>query len=187
MVWIETTSMEEAGGKLRELYGKIAGARGLVAEVHRSQSLNPRAMAAHFELYKSVVFSHSSLSRADRERIAVVVSAGNGCAYCVAHHGEALTRLGEEAETVAALGRGELPGSLPPETAALLDWAREAAVAPGQSGEQGLEGLRRHGYEERALLDAVLTVAYFSFVNRLVLLLGVGLEDQYAVSCGELE
>lgn len=35
-----------------------------------------------------------------------------------------------------------------------------------------------------AVLDAALTVAYFSFVNRLVLLLGVELESDYEKTCG---
>lgn len=187
MAWIETISPEEATGELRETYSRISGARGLVAEVHQVQSLNPRAMKAHFELYKSVVFSRSSLSRAAREAIAVVVSAVNGCPYCMAHHGEALQRLGESPATVEALAAGEIPDTLSARRAALLSWARAAARAPGERGQQDLEGLREHGFDERALLDATLTVAYFSFVNRLVLLLGVGLEDDFAASCGELE
>lgn len=36
---------------------------------------------------------------------------------------------------------------------------------------------------ERVLLDAALTVAYFSFVNRLVLRLGVELEPGFEVTC----
>jgi alkylhydroperoxidase family enzyme len=40
------------------------------------------------------------------------------------------------------------------------------------------------GFDDRAILDAALTVAYFSFVNRLVLLLGVEVEKDYASTCG---
>jgi AhpD family alkylhydroperoxidase len=48
-----------------------------------------------------VVFARSTLSRISRERIAVVVSAANTCRYRVAHHGEALRRLGDEPATIA--------------------------------------------------------------------------------------
>lgn len=52
-------------------------------------------MAAHFELYQSIVFQPSSLSRAQREALAVVVSRVNRCRYCEAHHGTSLAQLPE--------------------------------------------------------------------------------------------
>jgi hypothetical protein len=47
-------------------------------------------------------------------------------------------------------------------------------------------GARRRdpgGTAARGVLDAALTVAYFSFVNRLVLLLGVHVEQDFQVTC----
>jgi alkylhydroperoxidase family enzyme len=40
-----------------------------------------------------------------------------------------------------------------------------------------VEKLRELGASDRAILDADLVIAYFNFVNRLVLGLGVELED----------
>ena len=39
-----------------------------------------------------------------------------------------------------------------------------------------LEGLRAHGFEERAILDACQVSAYYNYVNRLADGLGVELE-----------
>ena len=183
MAWIDTIAPDRAEGELTELYRAIGSARGGVADVHRVQSLNPRALKAHLEIYKAVVFARSPLGRATRERIAVVVSAANRCAYCVAHHGEALRQLGESPDVIHSLGRGEIPGSLPEADQALLRWAATAATEPSRSGEADIVELRRLGYDDRAILDATLTVAYFSFVNRLVLLLGVEVEDDYQTTC----
>lgn len=44
------------------------------------------------------VFGRSGLKRAERELIAVVVSATNGCAYCVQHHAEALNSYWKDSE-----------------------------------------------------------------------------------------
>lgn len=183
MAWIETIEPDRAGGELAEICRAIGSARGGVADVHRVQSLNPRALKAHLEIYKAVVFARSPLGRAERERIAVVVSAANRCAYCVAHHGEALRRLGERAELVDSLGRGEIPEHVPEPERALLRWAAVAASEPSRCGEADVAELRRHGYDDRAILDAALTVAYFSFVNRLVLVLGVAVEDDFERTC----
>jgi alkylhydroperoxidase family enzyme len=46
-----------------------------------SHSLNPEALEAHLELYRAVMFGPSELTRAEREAIAVCVSAANDCHY----------------------------------------------------------------------------------------------------------
>jgi alkylhydroperoxidase family enzyme len=48
--------------------------------LHRG-SLNERALQGHLDLYRAVMFGESPLSRAEREAIAVVVSAANDCHY----------------------------------------------------------------------------------------------------------
>jgi uncharacterized peroxidase-related enzyme len=184
MPWIDVIRPEAAEGELADLYRAIAGARGGVADVHQVQSLNPRAMATHLELYKAIVFQRSSLSRRERERIGVVVSAANGCRYCVAHHGQALRNLGEDGAVVDALADGAIPAAgLTAGARALLAWAAQGATDPANATAADLQALRAHGYDDRALLDATLTVGYFAFVNRLVLLLGVDLEEGYERTC----
>jgi uncharacterized peroxidase-related enzyme len=184
MPWIDVIRPEAASGELADLYRAIAGARGGVADVHQVQSLNPRAMATHLELYKAIVFQRSTLSRRDRERIGVVVSAANGCGYCVAHHGQALRNLGEAAAVAEALEAGAIPeAGLTAGERALLAWAARGARAPAEATAADLDALRAAGYDDRALLDAALTVGYFAFVNRLVLLLGVDLEEGYERTC----
>lgn len=167
MAWIETIAPAHADGELRALYERIAGARGGVADVHLVQSLNAKALAAHFELYKAIMFQPSPLSRSAREQLAVAVSQANGCPYCVAHHQAAVDQLP--------------PGERLP--AEVLDWAQRLARAPERSRAEDLDVLRRAGFDERAVLDAVLTVAYFNYVNRLVLALGATLEPGFEQTC----
>ena len=61
--------------------------------------------------------------------------------------------------------------------------ARVAERAAGAT-QDDLSALREHGFDDRALLDAALTIGYFCFVNRLVLMLGVRLEEGYEATCG---
>ncbi|MCA1703125.1 MAG: carboxymuconolactone decarboxylase family protein [Actinobacteria bacterium] len=46
-----------------------------------SHSLNEAALDAHLGLYRTVMFGQSPLTRAEREAIAVIVSAANDCHY----------------------------------------------------------------------------------------------------------
>jgi uncharacterized peroxidase-related enzyme len=82
---IKVISLEEADGRLKEIYVDLIERRGKLAAVHTIQSLNPESIIAHMELYMTLMFSQSPLSRAQREMIAVVVSAANGCNYCKPH------------------------------------------------------------------------------------------------------
>ncbi len=60
--------------------GATADAGGL-DNVLASHTLNPGALRAHVALYRRVMFGDSPLGRAEREAIAVAVSAANDCHY----------------------------------------------------------------------------------------------------------
>jgi uncharacterized peroxidase-related enzyme len=187
MAWITTIDPNEAEGELDGLYRALGSSRGGVARVHLAQSLNPRAIKAHLELYKAVVFARSTLSRIDRERLAVVVSAANRCDYCIRHHGEALRQLGNDPQVAAELESGQIPAGLGEAERALLTWAARSTRQPASASEEDVQTLRRAGYDDRAILDATLTVAYFNFVNRIVLMLGVDLEEGFERLCGDMD
>ena len=52
-----------------------------LAHILAVQSLHPEGLAAHRAHYRAIMFGKSPLSRAEREAIAVVVSAVNDCFY----------------------------------------------------------------------------------------------------------
>ena len=81
MAWIKTIPTAAATGDLAEQYGRMKDARGNVANILKVHSLNPGALRGHFDLYKTLMFGRSDLSRAQREMIAVVVSKTNACHY----------------------------------------------------------------------------------------------------------
>ena len=80
MAHIPYVPYEEAAGQLEELYGTYGGERG-VDNILRIHSLNPRSMRDHHRLYAHLMRGPSPLSRAQREMLAVVVSAENECFY----------------------------------------------------------------------------------------------------------
>lgn len=81
MALIRTIDPAEASGELVEVYRHIAGASGAVANILRAESLAPRSLAAHYALYRMLMFGEGPLSRPQRELIAVAVSQTNGCNY----------------------------------------------------------------------------------------------------------
>jgi uncharacterized peroxidase-related enzyme len=81
MTFIPMIPDDEADEELSAVLGAISNSRGDVGNIFRVQSLDPPALTAHFELYKTLMFGPSDLSRVQREMIAVVVSSLNECHY----------------------------------------------------------------------------------------------------------
>jgi uncharacterized peroxidase-related enzyme len=81
MAWIEVIQEADAEGKLKETYRKLTEPWGGVDNIMKIHSLNLPSLHAHFELYKTLMYGRSGLSRVQREMIAVVVSAANQCHY----------------------------------------------------------------------------------------------------------
>ena len=81
MAWIKVIDESDAQGELQGLYSKYTDSRGGVDNILKIHSLNPPSLAAHYELYKTVMRGSRDLSRTRREMIAVVVSALNHCVY----------------------------------------------------------------------------------------------------------
>jgi len=83
MPWIDTIDETDASGDLKDAYEALDAQQKKIANILRVHSLNAGAMERQMSLYTHLMFGRSGLSRADRESIAVVVSAANNCGYCV--------------------------------------------------------------------------------------------------------
>lgn len=175
---IKIVEPDEAQGELKDIYEEIRRSRGKIAEVHKIQSLNPVSIRDHMALYTTTMFAKSPLSRPEREMIAVVVSVTNGCEYCRVHHGEALLHYWKDPARLEALSREHYGAAgLSGRERALCDYARLVTEEPASSMvEEAITGLREARLDDRAVLDATLVVAYFNWVNRVVLALGPKLE-----------
>lgn len=172
MGWISETPDSEAQGQLRQIYDAVKAQRGKVARILSVHSLDPPALSHHLDLYMHLMFSPGPLSRREREAIAVTVSAANGCAYCVAHHLEALQRY-EKDETVLTSIRDAPDQLAVPRLRAMLLYARRLTLAPSTMDEAQVTALRAEGLDDAEILRINLVTAYFNFVNRIALGLGV--------------
>ena len=173
MSWIQEIPPEQAEGKLAQVYAELQKQRGKVANILQVHSLRPDALTAHLRLYMDLLFAPGGLSRKQREMIAVVVSRGNQCEYCVSHHAEALSRYLSDPEALRLLQSDYRQHALPAADRALLDYAHKLTVTPSLIDEADIEGLRSLGFADADILLANLITAYFNFVNRIALGLGV--------------
>ncbi|MDJ0812117.1 MAG: peroxidase-related enzyme [Woeseiaceae bacterium] len=173
MSWIDEVDAAEADGQLEEIYAELVAKRGKVSNILKVHSLNPEAMQNHLDLYMTVMFGQSGLSRAEREAVGVVVSATNDCAYCVNHHAEALRRHIKDDETLEMLLSADGLETLEPRLSNIVRYAEKLTSAPAAMTESDLGELRAVGLDDKDILDVALVTAYFNFVNRIAQSLGV--------------
>ncbi len=80
MTWIKTLGDDEATGVVRSIFAASEKLYGFVPNIRRALSLNGDAMRAYTQL-SGAVYHGGALTPAEREMIATVVSAANGCHY----------------------------------------------------------------------------------------------------------
>lgn len=190
--WIRLIGLDEAEGRLRTTYERIAGPDGHVDRVLQLHGLRPHTLDGHLALYKATL--HHAGNRLPRwwlELIGVAVSGWNACGYCVAHHGVGLARLVGDAlasRLVEAAERGPdaleavatkaldalgIDAAQPAALAASLAYARALTLDPAAVDETLVAAMRSAGLDDGAILEVNQVTSYFAYVNRAVLGLGV--------------
>jgi uncharacterized peroxidase-related enzyme len=149
---------------------------GDVSHLWQALAHDPPALEALYALHRRLRDEPAPLSPAQFELIAVVVSATNGCGYCVAHHGEALAEaLGDEA-LARAVARDYREANLVARDRVLLDYAVALTCEPGERTVADVDRMREYGFDDAAIVRATEVAAYYNHVNRLASSLGVALE-----------
>ncbi|HJS09450.1 MAG TPA: carboxymuconolactone decarboxylase family protein [Pirellulales bacterium] len=99
-----------AGGKVREIFDDIKRTKNIdfVPNFWRALATSPDQLELVWRQLKALMHPEaaertSQLDAKTRETIALVVSATNGCAYCVNSHTAALKKLGLDSETLGEI------------------------------------------------------------------------------------
>ena len=154
---------------LRKLFAKARERLGFVPNVFRVYSYRPQRLSAWFAHYRQLHEPSENLSAADREMIAVVVSAANGCLYCLVAHGAALR---------AELGDGVLGerisydwrrAGLDARARAICAYAEKLTLDPRRVEEADQQSLRDVGLTPEEAWDVIEITAMYNFTNRLAM------------------
>jgi len=178
MSWITPVAPASAGPQLAPIYERIAAqsSTGRVSNLWQSLGADPAGLATAHAHYRALMADPAPLSPEQAEMIAVVVSATNGCGYCVAHHAPRLALLtGEKYARAVALDYRE--ANLAARDRVLLDAAVALTCEPGERTKADIDRLREYGFDDPTILKAIEVAALYNLINRVVSSLGVPLED----------
>jgi uncharacterized peroxidase-related enzyme len=158
---------DEVPEDVATLFAKAESKLGFVPNVMRVMALRPGHLMRWFAHYDDLMRGESGLSKAQREMIAVVVSAANRCTYCVVSHSAAVRVETGDPTLADFLATNYRHAPLEPRDRAMLDFAHKLTVASDQVEDDDVEELRRHGFSDEDVFDIAEVAAMFNFTNRL--------------------
>ena len=179
--WIRMIALEEASGKLKEMYELALTPSGTVDNVMRAHSLRPHSMQGHLALYRNVLHNpDNTLPFWFLEVVASYVSMSNKCDYSLTHHWANARRLINDKPRSQVVW--DALSSARPELAfdgkelAFLNYARKLTVDVANMQRSDYDALRAAGCDDGEILEVNQVCAYFNYSNRLLNGLGVTTE-----------
>jgi len=179
--WIRMIALEEASGKLKEMYELAKTPAGTVDNVMRAHSLRPHSMQGHLALYRNVLHNpDNTLPFWFLEVVASYVSMSNKCDYSLTHHWANARRLindkprSQVVWDALSAARPEL--AFDGKELAFLNYARKLTVDVANMQRSDYEALRAAGCDDGEILEVNQVCAYFNYSNRLLNGLGVTTE-----------
>ena len=120
------------------------------------------------QLTQILLRGESSLTEAEREMIASVVSYGNDCAFCTAAHTAATDYLLGEKETSVKIKENIASAPVSEKMKSLLIIAGAVQVSGKNVKAEMIETAKKNGATDHEIHDTVLIAALFSLYNRYV-------------------
>jgi uncharacterized peroxidase-related enzyme len=170
---------DEAPPEVKELWEAPLERLGFVPNVLRIFALRPGHLVRWWAYYDELMRGESGLTKAQREMIAVVVSATNRCHYCIVSHSAALRKLTGDPALVDRLATGAKYAELELKEHAMLDFAVKLTEASHLATDEDVEALRQAGWNDEEIMDIAQTAAMFNFTNRLASGLGWVPNEEY--------
>lgn len=120
------------------------------------------------ELTQTLLRGPSTLTEAERELIATIVSHGNECTFCMTAHTAAADRLLGECNTTQAIKRDIESAPVSDKMKALLIIARQVQESGRSVTTQSVQRAKDAGATDIEIHDTVLIAALFCLYNRYV-------------------
>lgn len=146
----------------------------------------PELAAPLHEFAQALMRGDCPLSAADRELIAVHVSARNGCHFCRDAHAAALAQLDEHAPAPEQIGDDTLNEAVRPAMRPILAYAQKLNDAPATVDRGDVQAILDAGWDERAVVYAALVCGFFNLMNRWVEGLGLPSDPSVVRQAGQM-
>jgi uncharacterized peroxidase-related enzyme len=148
-------------------FAKCTEKLGLIPNVLRAYAFDQAKLRAFMAMYNDLMLAPSGLSKAEREMIAVAVSALNRCHYCLTAHGAALRALTGDAGLAETIAQNWRAAPLDARHRAMLAFAEKVTLESHRIEEPDRAALRDAGFTDRDIWDIVAVTGFYNMSNRM--------------------
>lgn len=179
LTWLRVPEERELPPAIIELWQPSREKLGFVPNVLRLYALRPSRLLAWNAHYEEAMKGDSTLTKAEREMIAVVVSVTNDCAYCIAAHSAALRKLTKNPALADQIAADYAQADIPDRMKRALDYAVKLTRSPDRMTEPDVQLLREASWDDEDVMDIAEVTALFNFSNRMASGLGWAPNPEY--------
>jgi uncharacterized peroxidase-related enzyme len=172
MSFVEPVTEDQASPALRQLYARIKQAFGFLPNYFLAMGRSPACIEAHLAM-AATIMEDGALSRMVKEQLGMVVSGLNTSSYCIAAHMELLRNMGVEKALSRKLATDYPNAPFGEKEQALFRFADKLTRKTADVDRDDIEALKSVGWDEPAIFEAVLAIAWLNFINRVSIGLGV--------------
>jgi uncharacterized peroxidase-related enzyme len=177
--WFPVPTDAELPDGLRGLFVKAREGLGFVPNVFRVWAYRPERLSAWFAHFRLLHIPTEGLSAADREMIAVVVSAANGCLYCLVAHGAALRSGLDDPVLGERISYDWRRAGLDARRSAICAYAEKLTVRPRELTRADLQTLLEVGLTLPEAWDVAEIAAMYNLTNRMAMATNMLPNTQY--------
>lgn len=164
MSYIETVSLEEATGDVREMYERQQGAWGYVPNYAKSFSHRPEVMARWGKLLAEL---QRPMDKRRLEMITFAAAHELKHSSCSLAHGNALTPFFSNAEIGAIAEQGPVDSVTDAEQE-MMRFARQVARDASTVEAPDVERLKNHGFSDAEVFDIAAVAAGRAFFTKVL-------------------
>jgi uncharacterized peroxidase-related enzyme len=166
IAWLPAAEREPDDLDVRSLFGRALEKLGFIPNVFKVFAARPEHFKKWRAHFTEVTIGESELTVAEREMIAVAVSAENHCLYCLTAHGAGLRQALGDQVLGDRITLDYRRAGLDERTMAMLDYVVKITKRPVGFDAADIERLRAHGFSDQAIWDIIETAAMYNFTNR---------------------
>lgn len=140
---------------------------GFVPNVFLVLAHRPDEFRAFFAYHDALMDKPGNLTKAEREMIVVATSNLNQCQYCVVAHGAILRIRAKNPLIADQVAVNYRKADISDRQKAMIEFGIKVSTEAYKVGEEDIETLKAHGFDEEDAWDIAAIAAFFGLSNRL--------------------
>ncbi len=166
MAYIKLPEFDEFSPAIQKALKPRLEKNGSIGESLKILALREDIFFATDRMAKAYLMEETELPFKTKERIALLVSLENGCKMCVGIHKQVALMLGMSEEEVEQAAKGLEHIEVEEDEKKLLSFCLKASRKDNyKTTPEDIDDLKKSGYTDSQILEAVAVVAYFNYAN----------------------